>query len=62
VPAEPRAGDSAGLVRPKDFTDPATAISIPEPPPGTPKGWFDDVVDFVSDAAPVVLPIVMSLI
>jgi hypothetical protein len=46
----------------KDFTDPATAISIPEPPPGMPKGWFDDVVDFVSDAAPVVLPIVMSLI
>jgi hypothetical protein len=46
----------------KDFTDPATQLSIPQAPPGKPKGWFDDVCSFVSDAAPVALPIIMSLI
>jgi hypothetical protein len=46
----------------KDFTDPATQVAIPEPPPGMPKGWFDDVCDFVADAAPVALPVIMSLI
>ena len=46
----------------KDFTDPSTALSIPQPPPGMDKGWFDDVVKFVSDAAPVAIPIIMSLI
>jgi hypothetical protein len=46
----------------KDFTDPATQISIPEPPPGKPKGWFDDVCDFVSDAASVVVPIAMAVL
>jgi hypothetical protein len=46
----------------KDFSDPATALSIPQPPPGKDKGWFDDVCDFVSDAAPIALPIIMSLI
>jgi hypothetical protein len=46
----------------KDFTDPATQVAIPEPPAGMPKGWFDDVCDFVSDAAPVALPVIMSLL
>ena len=46
----------------KDFTDPATAISIPQPPPGMPKGWFDDVCDFVSQAAPIAVPIIMSVL
>jgi len=41
---------------PSVFPDP------PQPPPGQDKGWFDDVCSFVADAAPVVLPIVMSLI
>ena len=36
--------------------------SPPTPPAGVNKDWFDDVCDFVSDAAPVVLPIVMSFI
>jgi len=46
----------------KDFTDSRTQVSIPQPPPGMDKGWFDDVCSFVSDAAPVALPIIMSLI
>jgi hypothetical protein len=46
----------------KDFTNPATQVSIPPPPPGMPKGWFDDVCDFVADAAPVALPVIMSLL
>jgi len=46
----------------KDFTTPNTQVYIPQPPPGMPKGWFDDVCKFVADAAPVVIPIVMSLI
>jgi hypothetical protein len=46
----------------KDFTNPATQISIPELPSGKPKGWFDDVCGFVADAAPVALPIIMSLL
>jgi hypothetical protein len=46
----------------KDFTDPRTEISIPQPPPGMDKGWFDDVCKFVGDAAPIALPIIMSLI
>jgi hypothetical protein len=46
----------------KDFTDPATQVAIPEPPAGMPKGCFDDVCDFVSDAAPVALPLIMSLL
>jgi len=35
---------------------------LPAAPDGKDKGWFDDVCDFVSQAAPVVLPIVMSLL
>ena len=46
----------------KDFTDPANSVTIPTAPSGMDKGWFDDVCSFVSHAAPVVLPIVMSLI
>jgi hypothetical protein len=46
----------------KDFTNPNTQFAIPQPPPGMPKGWFDDVCSFVSDAAPVALPIIMSLL
>ena len=34
----------------------------PTPPPGADKNWLDDVVSFIEDAAPVVLPIVLSLI
>jgi hypothetical protein len=46
----------------KDFTDPATPIPVPTPPPGKSKDWFDDVCKFAAQAAPVVLPIVMSII
>jgi hypothetical protein len=46
----------------KDFRDPNAQIPIPQPPPGMDKGWFDDVCDFVSDAAPIALPIIMSLL
>jgi hypothetical protein len=46
----------------KDFTDPATEIPVPTPPSGKSKDWFDDVCNFAAQAAPVVLPIVMSLI
>jgi hypothetical protein len=46
----------------KDFTDPATEIPVPTPPPGKSKDWFDDVCRFAAQAAPVVLPIVMSVI
>ncbi|MEP7089391.1 MAG: hypothetical protein ABI776_04720 [Nocardioidaceae bacterium] len=35
---------------------------LPAAPAGKDKGWFDDVCHFVSQAAPVVLPIVMSLL
>lgn len=46
----------------KSFADPAAEVVIPQSPPGKPKDWFDDVCDFVSDAAPVVVPIIMSLL
>jgi hypothetical protein len=44
----------------KDFTAADAQVEVPEPPAGKDKGWFDDVCDFVSDAAPVVVPLVMS--
>jgi hypothetical protein len=44
----------------KDFTAPGQEVEVPQPPAGKDKGWFDDVCDFVSDAAPVVVPIVMA--
>jgi hypothetical protein len=46
----------------KDFSDPANIPDLPQPPAGKDKGWFDDVCKFVSDAAPVAIPIVMSLL
>jgi hypothetical protein len=47
----------------KAFTNGGSArYAIPDPPPGKDKGWFDDVCDFVSDAAPVAVPIILSLL
>jgi hypothetical protein len=46
----------------KDFSDEKNIPDIPQPPAGKDKGWFDDVCHFVSQAAPVAIPIVMSLI
>ncbi|HEY6130435.1 MAG TPA: hypothetical protein VIV27_00375 [Halioglobus sp.] len=46
----------------KDFSDPKNLPELPQPPAGADKGWFDDIVEFVADAAPVVMPIVLSLI
>jgi hypothetical protein len=47
----------------KAFSNGGSArYTIPDPPPGKDKGWFDDVCDFVSDAAPVAVPIILSLL
>ena len=46
----------------KDFTDEQNIPDIPQPPTGKPKDWFDDVCHFVANAAPVAIPIIMSLI
>lgn len=35
---------------------------VPPAPAGKDKGWFDDVCSFVSNVAPVVLPIALSLL
>ena len=44
----------------KNYADPATTPEPPQPPPG--KDFWSDAWDFVCDAAPVVLPIVLSLL
>jgi hypothetical protein len=46
----------------KDFSDPKNLPTLPTPPAGADKAWYNDVASFIADAAPVVLPIVMSLI
>lgn len=46
----------------KDFSIPANRPPMPVAPPGADKGWFDDAVGFVQQAAPVALPIIMSMI
>lgn len=46
----------------KDFTDPATRPPVPKPPPGADKDFFSDAWDFVQDAAPVAMPIILSLL
>jgi hypothetical protein len=46
----------------KDFSIPANRPPMPQPPAYADKGWFDDALSFVQKAAPVALPIVMSMI
>ncbi len=46
----------------KDFTDPASQPPLPQPPAGADKGFFDDAWGFVQQAAPVAMPIIMSLL
>jgi hypothetical protein len=46
----------------KDLSDPASRPQMPSVPIGADKSFFDDAFSFVSDAAPVALPIIMSLL
>ncbi len=46
----------------KDFTIPANRPPMPQAPAGADKGWFDDALGFVQRAAPVALPIIMSMV
>jgi len=46
----------------KDFSIAANRPPMPVAPPGADKGWFDDALGFVQKAAPVALPIIMSMI
>jgi hypothetical protein len=49
----------------KDFSQPGALMLNIQPPTniqGDPKAWWNDVLQFVGDALPVVLPIVMSVI
>jgi hypothetical protein len=55
-------GTAQSLSGQKDFSNPANRPLMPQPPSGADKGFFDDALSFVQDAAPVALPIIMSLI
>lgn len=55
-------GTALSLSGQKDFTNPVDRPQMPLPPPGADKNFIDDALSFVQDAAPVALPIIMSLI
>jgi len=55
-------GTAQSLSGQKDFSNPANRPQMPQPPAGADKGFFDDALSFVQDAAPVALPIIMSLL
>lgn len=46
----------------KDFSKASDLPDLPQPPVGVDKDWFDDVCHFVAQAAPVAIPIIMSLL
>jgi hypothetical protein len=46
----------------KDFSIEANRPQLPAAPMGKDKGWFDDAISFVKKAAPVAIPIAMSVL
>jgi hypothetical protein len=46
----------------KDFSDPRNRPQLPQAPANADKSFFDDALQFVQDAAPVAMPIILSLL
>ncbi|HEX6872896.1 MAG TPA: hypothetical protein VF163_17505 [Micromonosporaceae bacterium] len=55
-------GTVQSLAGQKDFTDPRNRPQIPQPPANADKNFLSDAFDFVQEAAPVAMPIILSLL